>query len=58
MMVDIITLHSDIMAPENKYKLVKGDKKRLARALRAILNIPARTICRTMKNQQIIDLLY
>lgn len=43
---------------EKDFKFTKGDKKRFARALRVMLNIPARTICRTMKNKQIIDQLY
>lgn len=36
-------------------KLRKGDKKRLARKLRDKIHLPARWICRNMKNQSIID---
>lgn len=42
---------------KEKYKFVKGDKKRFARALRVSTGIPARTICCTMKNEHIIDQL-
>lgn len=46
-----------MVTKEEKYKFVKGDKKRLARVLRVVTGIPARTICHIMKNQQIIDQL-
>jgi hypothetical protein len=36
-------------------KLAKGQKKRLSRFLRDIVGIPARTICRTMKNSLIVE---
>jgi len=39
----------------NNIKLKKGEKKRLARKLREVIHIPARKICKTMKNSTIID---
>ncbi len=42
---------------KKELNLFKGDKKRLARALRVMIGVPARTICRTMKNKDIVDQL-
>lgn len=36
-------------------KLAKGQKKKLARILRSNTGVPARTICRTMKNSMIME---
>ncbi len=40
-----------------KTNLKKGEKKKIARRLRDKINIPARTICRTMKTFVIIEKL-
>lgn len=38
-------------------KIKKGDKKRIARKIRAYTGIPARTLSRTMKNKHLLHLL-
>ncbi len=40
-----------------KLKLKKGEKRKIARKLRAFIGTPARTICRTTKNAVMVELL-